>query len=105
MLYDKILEVDKGTLDQKITAAKAAFTASKKALDVAQKTLNGTLSEELQAARASLKLAQQDLDIAPDSGTVQSIILPSETLTFSGGSNIGTSATSNTVMDPCPFFS
>ena len=59
----KILEVDKGTLDQKITAAKAAFTASKKALDVAQKTLNGTLSEELQAARASLKLAQQDLDI------------------------------------------
>ena len=60
---DKILEVDKGTLDQKITAAKAAFTASKKALDVAQKTLNGTLSEELQAARASLKLAQQDLDI------------------------------------------
>ena len=60
---DKILEVDKGTLDQKITAAKAAFTASKKALDVAQKTLNGTLSEELQAARATLKLAQQDLDI------------------------------------------
>ena len=42
-------------------------------------------------------IAQQDLDIAPDSGTVQSIILPSETLTFSGGSNIGTSATSNTV--------
>ena len=39
----------------------------------------------------------QDLDIAPDSGTSQSIILPSETLTFSGGSNIGTSATSNTV--------
>ena len=60
---EKILEVDKGTLDQKITAAKAAFTASKKALDVAQKTLSGTLSEELQAAKADLKLAQQDLDI------------------------------------------
>jgi len=42
-------------------------------------------------------IAAQDLDIAPDSGTGQSIILPSETLTFSGGSNIGTSATSNTV--------
>ena len=42
-------------------------------------------------------IAQQDLDIAPDSGTAQSIVLPSETLTFSGGSNIGTSATSNTV--------
>lgn len=60
---EKILEVDKGTLDQKITAAKAAFTASKKALDVAQKILSGTLSEELQAAKANLKLAQQDLDI------------------------------------------
>ena len=42
-------------------------------------------------------IAQQDLDIAPDSGTAQSIILPSETLTFSGGSGIATSATSNTV--------
>ena len=39
----------------------------------------------------------QDLDIAPDSGTGQSILLPSETLTFSGGSNIASSATSNTV--------
>ena len=39
----------------------------------------------------------QDLDIAPDSGTGQSIDLNSETLTFSGGSNIGSSATSNTV--------
>ena len=42
-------------------------------------------------------LDAQDLDIAPDSGTGQSILLQSETLTFSGGSNIGSSATSNTV--------
>ena len=42
-------------------------------------------------------LAEQDLDIAPDSGTGQSIILESETLTFSGGSGIASSATSNTV--------
>ena len=42
-------------------------------------------------------LAAQDLDIAPDSGTGQSIVLESETLTFSGGSNIDSSATSNTV--------
>ena len=42
-------------------------------------------------------LAAQDLDIAPDSGTGQSIILESETLTFSGGSGIASSATSNTV--------
>ena len=43
------------------------------------------------------QLTAQDLDIAPDSGTGQSIDLNSETLTFSGGSNIGSSATSNTV--------
>jgi hypothetical protein len=42
-------------------------------------------------------IAAQDLDIAPDSGTGQSIDLDSEILTFSGGSNIGTSASSNTV--------
>ena len=42
-------------------------------------------------------IAAQDLDIAPDSGTGQSIILPSETLTFSGGTGIGTSASGNTV--------
>jgi len=43
------------------------------------------------------QLTAQDLDIAPDSGTGQSIDLNSETLTFSGGSNIASSATSNTV--------
>ena len=42
-------------------------------------------------------LAAQDLDIAPDSGTGQSIVLESETLTFSGGSGIASSATSNTL--------
>ena len=42
-------------------------------------------------------IAAQDLDIAPDSGTGQSIVLPTETLTFAGGSNIASSATSNTV--------
>jgi len=39
----------------------------------------------------------QDLDIAPDSGTAQSIDLDSETLTFSGGNAISTSASGNTV--------
>ena len=42
-------------------------------------------------------LAAQDLDIAPDSGTAQSIVLESETLTFSGGTGIASSATSNTL--------
>ena len=39
----------------------------------------------------------QDLDIAPDSGTAQSIDLDGATLTFSGGTQIGTSASGNTV--------
>tara|TARA_R110000737_G_scaffold348841_1_gene383649 strand:+ start:760 stop:1686 length:927 start_codon:yes stop_codon:yes gene_type:complete len=39
----------------------------------------------------------QDLDIAPDSGTTQSIDLDGATLTFSGGTGIGTSASGNTV--------
>ena len=43
------------------------------------------------------QITAQDLDIAPDSGTGQSIDLNSETLTFAGGSNIGSSASSNTV--------
>ena len=42
-------------------------------------------------------LANQDLDFAPDSGTAQNIALDSETMTISGGTSIGTSATGNTV--------
>ena len=39
----------------------------------------------------------QDLDIAPDSGSAQSIDLDGATLTFSGGSEVGTSASGTTV--------
>ena len=39
----------------------------------------------------------QDLDIAPDSGSAQSIDLDGATLTFSGGTEVGTSATGTTV--------
>ena len=39
----------------------------------------------------------QDLDIAPDSGTSQPIDLDSETLTFSGGTEIGSTASGTTV--------
>ena len=42
-------------------------------------------------------LAAQDLDFAPDSGTGQNIVLESETMTMSGGTGIGTSATGNAV--------
>jgi len=48
-------------------------------------------------AYVDAQITAQDLDIAPDSGTGQSIDLNSETLTFSGGSNIASSASSNTV--------
>ena len=39
----------------------------------------------------------QDLDIAPDSGSAQSIDLDGATLTFSGGTEVGTSASGTTV--------
>ena len=39
----------------------------------------------------------QDLDIAPDSGTSQPIDLDSETLTFAGGTEIGSTASGSTV--------
>ena len=59
----KILEIDRGTLNQKITAAKASLKASEKSLDVSKRTSKGTLDIELQAAKADLKLAKQNLTI------------------------------------------
>ena len=59
----KILEINKGTLSQKILAAKSSMKAAKKSLDISKKTLKGTLNEELQAARANLKLSKQNLTI------------------------------------------
>ena len=60
---------------------------------------SATVAATQQSIKAYIdnQITAQDLDIAPDSGTGQSIDLNSETLTFSGGSNIGSSATSNTV--------
>ena len=42
-------------------------------------------------------MAAQDLDFAPDSGTAQAIDIANETLTISGGTEIGTSASGNAV--------
>ena len=72
-------------------------TAVKDEDDMSSDSATAVATQQSIKAFVENLIAQQDLDIAPDSGTVQSIILPSETLTFSGGSNIGTSATSNTV--------
>ncbi len=60
---------------------------------------SATVAATQQSIKAYIdnQITAQDLDIAPESGTGQSIDLNSETLTFSGGSNIASSATSNTV--------
>ena len=69
------------------------------------------LDEDNMASNSATKLASQqsikayvdaqttlqDLDIAPDSGSAQTIDLDSASLTISGGTAIGTSASSNTV--------
>ena len=65
--------------------------------DMASDSATAVATQQSIKAFVANLIAQQDLDIAPDSGTSQSILLPSETLTFSGGSNIGSSATGNTV--------
>ena len=72
-------------------------TAVKDEDDMSSDSATAVATQQSIKAFVTNLIAQQDLDIAPDSGTAQSIVLPSETLTFSGGSNIGTSATSNTV--------
>ena len=72
-------------------------TAVKDEDDMSSDSATAVATQQSIKAFVENLIAAQDLDIAPDSGTGQSIILPSETLTFSGGSNIGSSATSNTV--------
>ena len=72
-------------------------TAVKDEDDMASDSATAVATQQSIKAFVANLIAQQDLDIAPDSGTSQSILLPSETLTFSGGSNIGSSATGNTV--------
>ena len=72
-------------------------TAVKDEDDMSSDSATAVATQQSIKAFTENLIAAQDLDIAPDSGTGQSILLPSETLTFSGGSNIGTSATSNTV--------
>ena len=72
-------------------------TAVKDEDDMSSDSATAVATQQSIKAFTENLIAQQDLDIAPDSGTAQSIVLPSETLTFSGGSGIASSATSNTV--------
>ena len=72
-------------------------TAVKDEDDMSSNSATALATQQSIKAYVDDTLAAQDLDIAPDSGTAQSIVLESETLTFSGGTGIASSATSNTL--------
>ena len=72
-------------------------TAVKDEDDMSSNSATALATQQSIKAYIDDTLAAQDLDIAPDSGTAQSIVLESETLTFSGGTGIASSATSNTL--------
>ena len=85
------------TLTSPVFNTALSGTAVKDEDDMASDSATALVTQQSFKAYVDNTLAAQDLDIAPDSGTGQSIDLNSETLTFSGGSNIASSATSNTV--------
>ena len=85
------------TLTSPVFNTALSGTAVKDEDDMASDSATSLVTQQSFKAYVDNTLAAQDLDIAPDSGTGQSIVLETETLTFSGGSNIGSSATSNTV--------
>ena len=72
-------------------------TAVKDADNMASNSATVVATQQSIKAYVDAQITAQDLDIAPDSGSAQSIDLNSETLTFSGGTGIGTTASSNTV--------
>ena len=85
------------TLTSPVFNTALSGTAVKDEDDMASDSATALVTQQSFKAYVDNTLAAQDLDIAPDSGTGQSIILETETLTFSGGSGIATSATSNTL--------
>ncbi len=85
------------TLNSPVLNTAVSGTAVKDEDDMSSNSATVLATQQSIKAYIDNQTTAQDLDIAPDSGTGQSIDLDSETLTFSGGSNIGTSASSNTV--------
>jgi len=95
------------------TLTNKTLTSATLTTPVLNTSLSGSafLDEDNMASNSATKLASQqsikaytdaqttlqDLDIAPDSGTSQPIDLDSETLTFSGGTEIGSTASGTTV--------
>ena len=72
-------------------------TAVKDEDNMASNSATVVATQQSIKAYVDAQTTAQDLDIAPDSGTPQAIDLDSETLTFSGGTGIGTTASSNTL--------
>ena len=85
------------TINSPVLNTAVSGTAVKDEDDMSSNSATVVATQQSIKAYIDNQTTAQDLDIAPDSGTGQSIDLDSETLTFSGGSNIATSATSNTV--------
>ena len=85
------------TLTSSVFNTAVSGTAVKDEDDMSSDSATAVATQQSIKAYVDNTLDAQDLDIAPDSGTGQSILLQTETLTFSGGSNIASSATSNTV--------
>ena len=95
------------------TYTNKTLTSATLTTPVLNTSLSGSafLDEDNMASNSATKLASQqsikayvdaqttlqDLDIAPDSGSAQSIDLDGATLTFSGGTEVGTSASGTTV--------
>jgi hypothetical protein len=102
-----------GTLDDTQTWTQKTFSTPTMTSPVLNTAVSGSAvtDEDNMSSNSATKLAtqqsikayvdaqvtDQDLDIAPDSGSAQSIDLDSETLTFSGGTAIGTVANGTTV--------
>ena len=85
------------TINSPVLNTAVSGTAVKDEDDMSSNSATVVATQQSIKAYIDNQTTAQDLDIAPDSGTGQSIDLDSETLTFSGGSSIATSATSNTV--------
>ena len=85
------------TLNSPVLNTAVSGTAVKDEDDMSSNSATVVATQQSIKAYIASVVEAQDLDIAPDSGTAQSIDLDSETLTFSGGTGIGTTASSNTV--------
>jgi len=85
------------TLTSPVLNTAVSGTAVKDEDNMASNSATAVATQQSIKAYVASVVEAQDLDIAPDSGTAQSIDLDTETLTFSGGTGIDTSATGNTV--------